>query len=152
MNAKNVILGYEAAEHLVEGDIVKLNTSGKLVKVAAVEATDAIGIVVSNGSAIDSDVTGKMVSVLIEGVATVRVLVEDTDGASGYDKAIVRGDQLVISGKTSGTYVVGQALSAVGGTAQATSVCGMVVGKALEAVAGSASADTYATLKAYVRF
>jgi len=152
MISHDIILGFEAAEHLAEGDIVKLNTSGKLAKVSAVEATDAIGIVKSVGNALDADNTGKQVSVLAQGIIDVPVLVEDTDGSSGYDAAIARGSLLVISGKEAGTYVVGQALCAVGGTAQTTAVAGMVVGKALEAVAGSTAADTYTTIKAYVNF
>ena len=141
------IIGYEAGEDLVAGDIVYLNTDGEAVKVAAVEATTAIGIVYS-----DAD-EGSMASIIVVGlVDACHLFVEDTDGSSGYDSAIGYGDQLIISGKTAGTYGVGQALSAVGGTAQTTSVEGMVVGKALVIVAGSAAADTYTTGKVYVNF
>jgi len=135
-----------AAATLIAGDIVKLDTNGKVAKVAAAEATDAVGIIYSGGAA------DEVVSYVVRGEIDVRVLVQDTDGSSGYDAAIARGSLLVISGKSGGTYDVGQALSAVGGTAQTTAVAGMVVGKALEAVAGSTSADTYTTIKAYVSF
>ena len=143
---KTVIMGYEAAEDLVVGDIVKLDTDGKAAKVSSAEATDAIGIVYGAASA------GKQVPVVVEGLATVRVLVEDTDGLSGYDAAVARGAHLVISGKSAGTYGVGQALSASTGTGVSTANATTIVAKALEAVAGSTTADTYTTIKAYVRF
>lgn len=131
---------------LTAGDFVYIGTDGYITKVASAEATNAVGIVY------ETVAINKPVSVIAQGITDVHVLVEDTDGSSGYDAAIAAGSLLVISGKASGTYVVGQALSAVGGTAQTTAVAGMVVGKALEAVAGSTSADTYTTIKAYVNF
>jgi len=147
MNAQNVILSWEAGEDLVAGDIVYLNTDNELVKVAAAESTVAVGIVYA-----DAD-EGDNCSVIVQGVVDdCHLLVEDTDGSSGYDSAIGYGDQLVISGKAAGTYTAGQALSAVGGTAQTTSVEGMVVGKSLTVVAGSTSADTYTTGKVWVDF
>jgi hypothetical protein len=146
-NAKNVILGFEAGADLVKGDIVYLNTDNEAVKVTAAEVTNAIGIVYSSAS------EGEMVSVIVEGIIDdCHLLVEDTDGSSGYDEAIAYGSQLIISGKAAGTYTEGQALSAVGGTAQTTSVEGMVVGKSLTRVAGSTTADTYTTGKVYVNF
>ena len=136
-NAKNIILGFEAGADLVAGDIVYLNSDEELVKCTAAEVTNAIGIVYAGAE------EGKFASVIVQGVVEeAHLLVEDTDGASGYDSAITFGDLLIISGKAAGTYTAGQALSAVGGTAQATAVAGMVVGKALCAEAGSAAADT----------
>ncbi len=135
-----------SAVALTAGDFVYIDTSGDIAKVASVEETKCVGIVYADAA------IGKPVSVIVKGLISVHALVEDTDGSSGYDKAIVAGDQLIISGKAAGTYLVGQAVSAVGGTAQATSVCGMVVGKAVEAVAGSDSADTYTTIMALINF
>ena len=146
-DANTHIMSWEAGADLVEGDIVYLNTDNELVKVAAAEATNAVGIVYADA------VEGDQCSVIVRGlVDACHLLVEDTNGSSGYDSAIAYGSQLVISGKTSGTYGVGQALSAVGGTGQATSVEGMVVGKSLAIVAGVTTGDTYNTGKVYVDF
>lgn len=145
-NQKTEILSFEAGADLVEGDIVYLNTDNEAVKVTAAEATNAIGIVYA-----DAD-EGEQVSVIVRGIATARVLVEDTNGSSGYDDPIARGDQLVISGKAAGTYVAGQALSSTGGTGVSTADATTIVGKALGAVAGVSGDDTYTTIKAYVSF
>jgi len=147
MNQKNVILSWEAGADLLAGDVVYLNTDNELVKCTAVEDTVCVGIVYADAT------EGKQCSVIVEGIVDLcHLLVEDTNASSGYDSAIGYGDQLIISGKTSGTYGVGQALSAVGGTAQTTSVEGMVVGKSLVIVAGSTTADTYTTGLVYVNF
>ena len=145
-NIQNNVLRYEAAADLVTGDIVKLDTNGKAAKVAAAEATDAIGIVV------ESTDSGKSAPIITSGIIDVRVLVEDTDSGAGYDAAIARGAHLLISGKASGTYPVGQALSASTGTGVTTADATTLVAKALEAVAGSTAADTYTTIKAKVQF
>jgi hypothetical protein len=141
------VMSWEAGADLVYGDIVYLNTDKELVKCTAVEVTNAVGIVFAPAA------EGTPCTVIVEGtVDACHLLVEDTDGESGYDSAIAYGSQLVISGKTSGTYGVGQALSAVGGTGQASSVEGMVVGKSLAIVAGADDADTYETGEVYVNF
>jgi len=141
------IISFEAGADLVTGDIVYLNTDNELVKCTAAEVTNAIGIVYAGVS------EGDQCSVVVAGlVEAAHLLVEDTNASSGYDSAIAYGAQLIISGKTSGTYTAGQALSAVGGTGQTTSVEGMVVGKSLVIVAGSTTADTYTTGKVYVNF
>lgn len=145
-DANTEFMGFEAGEDLTAGDIVTLNTDHEVIKCAAVEATNAIGIVHGDVS------EGEQANIVVKGLTEVRVLVEDTDGSSGYDAPIVRGDQLIISGKAAGTYTVGLCLSAVGGTAQTTSVEGMVVGKALGAVAGVTTGDTYTTISAMVDF
>ena len=146
-DVQTLIKKWEAGADLVEGDIVYLNTDKELVKVAAVEATNAVGIVYAAAS------EGEPCSVIVRGIVDLcHLFVEDTDGSSGYDSAIAYGDQMIIAGKASGTYDVGQALSAVGGTAQTTSVKGMVVGKSLAIVAGVTTGDTYTTGQVYVDF
>lgn len=142
----NEYLSFEAGEDLVQGDIVKLNTDDEAVKVDSAEETTAVGVCYN-----DAD-EGSQVTVLVRGVADyIRLLVEDTDSSSGYDDPIARGDLLVISGKTAGTYTEGQALSSVDGTG-ATGDATTIVGRALTAVDGSASDDTYTTGKVFVNF
>lgn len=146
-NQKTNIDSFVASEDLTAGDIVKLDSNGEAAKVSTAEATDAIGIVYADA---DED---ERVSVVTNGVLDgVHVLVEDTDQSAGYDSAIAQGDHLVISGKASGTYAVGQALSSIDGTSVTTSDATTIVAKALEAVTGSTGEDTYTTIKAYVRF
>lgn len=145
-NIEKEILAFNAGEALVEGDIVKLNSSGDAIKVTSAEALDAVGIVYADAG------LNERVSVIVRGLLDgVRVLVADTDGEAGYDSAITYGSRLLISGKAAGTYVVGQALSSDQGTG-ATGGDGTIVAKALEAVAGSDSEDTYTVIKAYVDF
>ena len=146
-NINTEIIGFEAGADLVAGDIVYLNTDNEAIKCTAAEVTNAIGIVYS-----DAD-EGAQVSVTVRGlVDAAHLLVEDTNGSSGYDSAIAYGSQLIISGKAAGTYTAGQALSAVGGTSQTTSIEGMVIGKSLVIVAGVTTGDTYTTGKVYVDF
>jgi len=147
-NIDNTILNLGlAAADLESGDIVKIDTSGTIAKVASVEATDAVGIVTQDTSA------GDAVPVLVRGIIDANVLIEDTDSASGYDKAVVAGDLAIISGKAITGCSVGQALSSIPCTAQTLSGSdGMIVGKFLEANAGSTAADTVTTLKVYVNF
>ena len=145
-DAQVEIKKFTAGADLVEGNIVELDSSGHAILCDAAEATNAIGIVYAD--ALDT----YPVSIVIRGKIQVNVLIEDTDGSSGFDKAIVPGDRLLVSGKTSGTYGVGQALSAVGGTDTITANLGEIVGMALEGNAGSTTADTYATIWAFVSF
>lgn len=146
-DANTHILSFEAGADLVAGDIVELNSDNELIKCTEVEITDAIGIVYADAS------EGEPCSVIVRGVVDAcHLLVEDTDGSSGYDSAIAYGSLLVISGKTSGTYGVGQALSAVGGSAEPTPAAGKIVGKSLTKVAGATTGDTYTTGKVYVNF
>lgn len=145
-NIEKQILGYKAGEDIVEGDFLTINSDNEVVKNTSAEATNVVGVAYNKAN------QGEQVGVLVYGlVDNLRVLVEDTDGASGYDSAIAAGDILLISGKAAGTYVVGQACSSTAGTG-ATGGDGTIVAKALEAVAGSTSEDTYTTIKALVRF
>ena len=142
---KNIVK-FTAGEDLAEQEIVKLNADGEAVKVDSTEETKAVGIVYAEAS------KGDVVSVITAGLLdNVRVLVEDTSSESGYDASITPGDRLLISGKSDGTYDVGQALSSDQGDG-ATGGDGTVVAKAFEAVEGSESEDTYTTIKAYVNF
>lgn len=145
-NIDKEILKFEAGEDLVEGDIVKVNSDNEAVKQDSAEAKDSFGIVYNDAS------EGGMVSVIVRGlINNLRVLVEDTDGTSGYDDPISIGDRLLISGKADGTYVVGQACSTDAGTG-ATGGDGTIVATAMEAVAGVTTDDTYTTIRAYVNF
>lgn len=145
-DAQVEIKKFTAAAALVEGNIVELDSSGHAILCDAVKATNAVGIVYADAA------SGDPVSVVIRGKIQVNILIEDTNATSGYDKAIIPGDRLIVSGKTSGTYAVGQALSAVGGTTTITANLGEIVGMALEGNAGSTTADTYATISAFVSF
>lgn len=145
-NVEREIIGLEAAEDIVEGDILFIDSDGKAAKETDAEATNVFGIAYN-----DAD-SGEYVGVLVRGIHdNVRVLVEDTDSSSGYDSAITAGSRLLVSGKASGTYGVGQALSSDQGTG-ATAGDGTIVAKAMEAVAGSTSEDTYTQIKCYVDF
>ena len=146
-NFKTEILSYEAGEDLVANEIVYLYSDSVVKKTSSVEATNAIGMV--QGAVSDGDQVAIVANGIVDGV---RVLVEDTNGNAGYDAAIVTGAHLVISGKTAGTYGVGQALSASTGSEVTTANATTIVAKALEAVAGASGSDTYTTIKAYVKF
>lgn len=146
-NINNEIISFEAGADLSEGDIVYINSDNEAVKVTSAEATNAIGIVYA-----DAD-EGDQVSVLVRGVyPNAHLLVEDTDGTSGYDDPITYGDLLVISGKAAGTYTAGQAFSTTAGTGVSTADATTIVARSLTAVAGSTSEDTYTTGKVYVNF
>jgi hypothetical protein len=146
-NVNRELLSFEAGEDLSIGNIVELNSDGEAIKCDSAEATDAIGMVWASAD------EGSMVNVLVRGVhPAVPVLVEDTDSSSGYDAAIAYGAHLVVSGKSSGTYGVGQALSASTGYGVSIADATTIVAKALEEVDGSISEDTYTTIKAYVNF
>lgn len=144
-NVEKELLGFEAAENIVEGDVLYVNADGKAAKVTSAEATNAFGLAYNNANA------GDRVSVLVRGLTTVRVLVSATGTAAGYNAAVVPGSRLLISGKAAGTYTEGQALSSDQGVG-ATGGDGTVVAKALESVAGAAGTDTYTTIRAYVDF
>ena len=143
----NEYLSFEAGADLERGDIVKLNSDNEVEKVAAAEATNAVGICYNNAD------EGDKVTVLVRGVMDdVHLLVEDTDSSSGYDDPIAHGDLLVISGKASGTYVAGQALSTTAGSGVSTADATTIIGRSLTAVAGVDSGDTYTTGKVFVNF
>lgn len=141
MPQSNIILNFgAAAEDLVDGDIVYINSSGLVAKVTSAEAVNAVGVVQGNAK------TGKIPGVLVQGRIKGRILVEDTDGAGTYKNPIAAGDLLAISGKAGGTYVVGQAFSKI------TAAAGKMVARALAANAGTTTGDTYATLDMYINF
>ena len=146
-NINRELLKGTAGADLAYGDIVKYHTDGTFIKQDSAEATDSIGIVWAAGN------DGDLVTVLVRGVIDdLHFLIEDTSGSSGYDSAITHGDLLLVSGKTAGTYGVGQAVSKIDGTGVTTANATTIVARALEANAGSASGDTYGKIKAYVSF
>ena len=146
-NIKNENQSFEAGEALVRGDIVYLNTDNEAVKVAGVEATNAIGIVYAAAS------EGDQVSVTIKGIVEdVHMLIENTGGSSGYDAPFAYGSLLVISGKAAGTYTEGQALSVITGTGVSVKDRTTIVGKSFVLDAGATPADTYTTGKVYIDF
>lgn len=131
----------KAIVDLLEGDIVKKDAAGVVVKVTT--AVDKLGM----GVVYEDTKFGFEVPVVVVGEVSVRVLVEDTDGAGTYKTPITYGSPLVISGKTGGTFVEGQAFSTL-----ASPVAGSIFGKALAVEAGSTSADTFSIIKAFVNF
>ena len=131
----------KATVDLLKGDIVKKDAAGIVIKVTS--AVDKLGM----GVVYEDTLAGFEVSVVVAGEVSVRVLVEDTDGAGTYKTPITYGSPLVISGKVAGTFELGQAFSTL-----AAPVAGSIFGKSLGVEAGSASEDTYTLIKAFVNF
>lgn len=119
----NIVESYVANEALEELDMVELNTDGKLVKLSAAEATDAVGIVTEKAK------KDAPCSVLVLGEIETWLMV-DVSGET-YDNAIVHGSPLIIGGDAGEARTPGQALVAPD---VADLTVGKVVGKSRVAV------------------